>query len=213
MSDISGDEHGSVQSRHSGTEPGRLSIPMSEHRCAIESSANAMIITRAEPPHFIIEYVNPAFERITGYRAAEVIGRSATLVLPRRHDTCPMVSLRTQLLPFHRAWRVARWSERIGGIAATHAAAAVCRGGDQTDVPVAGGMRRDLPAAGQPRGSADAARIRVHRHEYHVFPTAARRKLPGRAARLDQPDHPVVREGVDRTIAASARSPWRPPWP
>ena len=47
---------------------------------AIEASANAIIITSALAPRYPIEYVNPAFERITGYVAADVIGRSPTLL-------------------------------------------------------------------------------------------------------------------------------------
>lgn len=44
---------------------------------AIEASANAIIITSAEAPHYVIEYVNPAFERITGYTEAESVGRDS----------------------------------------------------------------------------------------------------------------------------------------
>jgi len=47
---------------------------------AIEASANAMIITSAAAPDFVIEYVNPAFERITGYSAAEVLGRNCNFL-------------------------------------------------------------------------------------------------------------------------------------
>ncbi|MBI2311398.1 MAG: EAL domain-containing protein [Betaproteobacteria bacterium] len=43
---------------------------------AIESSVNAVIITSYGRPDNPIEYVNPAFERITGYSAAEVLGRN-----------------------------------------------------------------------------------------------------------------------------------------
>ncbi len=50
------------------------------HR-AIEASPNAVIITSAEAPDYPIEYVNPAFERMTGYAAQEVIGRSMRLLL------------------------------------------------------------------------------------------------------------------------------------
>jgi diguanylate cyclase (GGDEF)-like protein/PAS domain S-box-containing protein len=46
------------------------------HERSVEASANAMIITSAEGPDYAIEYVNPAFERISGYRAEEVIGRN-----------------------------------------------------------------------------------------------------------------------------------------
>ncbi|HEY0588478.1 MAG TPA: EAL domain-containing protein [Pseudoduganella sp.] len=42
---------------------------------AIESSTNAVMITAAEP-HNPVVYVNPAYERITGYRAAETLGNS-----------------------------------------------------------------------------------------------------------------------------------------
>ena len=41
----------------------------------IEVSSNAIIICSATAPDFAIEYVNPAFERITGYSASEVVGR------------------------------------------------------------------------------------------------------------------------------------------
>ena len=41
----------------------------------IEVSANAIILCSADAPGHLIEYVNPAFERITGYAASEVIGQ------------------------------------------------------------------------------------------------------------------------------------------
>jgi diguanylate cyclase (GGDEF)-like protein/PAS domain S-box-containing protein len=43
---------------------------------AIESSANGIVITDATQPDNPIDYVNPAFTRITGYAAAEVIGKN-----------------------------------------------------------------------------------------------------------------------------------------
>jgi diguanylate cyclase (GGDEF)-like protein/PAS domain S-box-containing protein len=42
---------------------------------AIESSVNAIVITDARAPGEPIVYVNPAFERITGFSAAEAVGR------------------------------------------------------------------------------------------------------------------------------------------
>jgi diguanylate cyclase (GGDEF)-like protein/PAS domain S-box-containing protein len=44
---------------------------------ALEASVNAILITNCTQPDNPIEYVNPAFERITGYSAAEVMGRNS----------------------------------------------------------------------------------------------------------------------------------------
>ncbi len=44
---------------------------------AIEASTSAIMICSAQAPDYPIEYINPAFERITGYTAQEVIGRSS----------------------------------------------------------------------------------------------------------------------------------------
>lgn len=46
---------------------------------AIEASTNAIIITSAQAPLYPIEYVNPAFEHITGYTAMEVTGRNSDM--------------------------------------------------------------------------------------------------------------------------------------
>ncbi len=42
---------------------------------AIDASTNAVVITAAGPEHPIV-YVNPAYERITGYRSGEALGHS-----------------------------------------------------------------------------------------------------------------------------------------
>jgi len=47
---------------------------------AIESSTNAVVITEAGSKSPMV-YVNPAFERITGYRADEALGRSPRMLL------------------------------------------------------------------------------------------------------------------------------------
>lgn len=51
-------------------------------RAAVEATGEAILITSAEiaPPGPRIEYVNPAFTRMTGYAAQEVLGRSPRLL-------------------------------------------------------------------------------------------------------------------------------------
>jgi diguanylate cyclase (GGDEF)-like protein/PAS domain S-box-containing protein len=44
---------------------------------ALHAASNGIVITRIDGHDCPIEYVNPAFERITGYRAEEVIGRDS----------------------------------------------------------------------------------------------------------------------------------------
>jgi len=50
---------------------------------AIEQAAEYVLMTDAEG---VILYVNPAFERITGYNAAEVIGKTPSLLKSDKHD-------------------------------------------------------------------------------------------------------------------------------
>ncbi|HLT99537.1 MAG TPA: EAL domain-containing protein [Burkholderiaceae bacterium] len=47
---------------------------------AIEASANAIVIASATKPGYPVDYVNPAFERMTGYSAEEVLGGSLRLM-------------------------------------------------------------------------------------------------------------------------------------
>jgi len=47
---------------------------------AIEFATNGILITDARSPHQPIIYVNPAFERLTGYSAEEVIGKNCSFL-------------------------------------------------------------------------------------------------------------------------------------
>lgn len=50
---------------------------------AVEQSANPIVITDVQG---MVEYVNPAFEQLTGYTAAEAVGRSLNILKSGRHD-------------------------------------------------------------------------------------------------------------------------------
>ncbi len=50
---------------------------------AIEQSSESVIITDTQG---IIEYVNPAFEKVTGYKAEEAIGQSPAILSSGKHD-------------------------------------------------------------------------------------------------------------------------------
>ena len=64
---------------------------------AIESSTNAIVITSTET-HIPIVYVNPAFERITGYRSEEVLGGSLRILVGADDDQPGIGELRAAVL-------------------------------------------------------------------------------------------------------------------
>ncbi len=64
---------------------------------AIESSANAIIISSAKLPDYLVEYVNPAFERITGYSASDMIGRNLEVLQGDDHDQIGLEEIRSAL--------------------------------------------------------------------------------------------------------------------
>lgn len=62
---------------------------------AVESAADALVVT--DPAKGIIQYVNPAFQRITGYSREEVIGRDLHFLDSGRHDQTFYQDLRRTL--------------------------------------------------------------------------------------------------------------------
>jgi diguanylate cyclase (GGDEF)-like protein/PAS domain S-box-containing protein len=56
------------------------------YRRAIDASANAVILVSATRPGYPIEYVNPAFERMRGYTAAESVGQRLDVAAEREPD-------------------------------------------------------------------------------------------------------------------------------
>ncbi|MBN2857240.1 MAG: PAS domain S-box protein [Candidatus Delongbacteria bacterium] len=64
-------------------EKKRISEQQSKLSIAINQSSEAIVITNKEG---IIEFVNPAFEKISGYRSSEVLGKKPSLLKSGRHD-------------------------------------------------------------------------------------------------------------------------------
>ncbi len=64
---------------------------------AIESSANGIMISDCSLPDKPITYVNPAFERITGYASVTVLGRNARFLVGQDTDQLPLEELRAAL--------------------------------------------------------------------------------------------------------------------
>ena len=64
---------------------------------AIESSINAICITDNLAPDNPIVYVNPAFERITGYSSQEVLGRNARLLQGTDFSQPELITVRAAL--------------------------------------------------------------------------------------------------------------------
>ena len=61
--------------RRSAEEANRLSSS------AVQASANGIMLLARKSDALVLEYVNPAFERITGYSAADVLGRDPEFLL------------------------------------------------------------------------------------------------------------------------------------
>lgn len=66
------------------TERKLLAEELKRLNTAIEQTPEAIIITDAEG---LIQYVNPAFEKITGYARCEVLGRTPRILKSDTHDT------------------------------------------------------------------------------------------------------------------------------
>lgn len=72
---------------------------------AVESAADALVVT--DPAMGIIQYVNPAFEKITGHTREEVVGRDLHLLDSGKHDEKFYETLR------HALRREGYWSGRL----------------------------------------------------------------------------------------------------
>ncbi|MCX4159261.1 MULTISPECIES: sensor domain-containing protein [Paraburkholderia] len=83
------------------TERKRADLALRLQSRALDASVNAILITAPSPSGNLIEYVNPAFMRITGYDPAEVIGQDCR-VLQRDDRDQEGVALIRQALAANR---------------------------------------------------------------------------------------------------------------
>jgi PAS domain S-box-containing protein len=76
--------------------PDRTAQALLNLRCAVDHCHDAVFIT---DPNGNIEFVNPAFEAMTGYSAQEAMGGSVGLIMPSDHsETPPFTSVLTEVL-------------------------------------------------------------------------------------------------------------------
>jgi diguanylate cyclase (GGDEF)-like protein/PAS domain S-box-containing protein len=64
---------------------------------ALHAASNGIVIARAEGADNPIEYVNPAFERISGYSAADAVGRDPRFMAAPGMDTAERAELRAAI--------------------------------------------------------------------------------------------------------------------
>jgi len=83
---------------------------------AIESSVNAVVIASSSGPDKPIEYVNPAFERMTGYAAAEALGRNANFLLGTDTDQPGFADIQAALAEQREAHATLRCYRKDGSL-------------------------------------------------------------------------------------------------
>lgn len=83
---------------------------------AIESSVNAIVVADFAKPDLPFEYVNPAFERITGYSAAEALGRNGCFLLREDRNQPGLREIRLALREQREGRAVLRNYRKDGGL-------------------------------------------------------------------------------------------------
>ncbi|GAB4232630.1 MAG: PAS domain S-box protein [Deltaproteobacteria bacterium] len=83
LRDAEGNIVAGIEAVRDVTERRRMEEERRRLAMAVEQSAEAMVVTDTEGT---IVYVNPAFERITGFSAAEAVGKNPRILRSGRHD-------------------------------------------------------------------------------------------------------------------------------
>ena len=93
------------------TERIRVEEELRVKQAAIEQSASAIMITSARGR---IEYVNPAFERASGYSSTELVGQNPSILKSGRHDATFYQNL-WETISSGRVWRGQFYNRRRDG--------------------------------------------------------------------------------------------------
>ncbi|WP_147652883.1 sensor domain-containing protein [Vulcaniibacterium gelatinicum] len=96
------------------TERNRAEAELHLLQRMVESSVTGIVIADASAPDLPIVYVNPAFERITGYRAAEALGRNCRFLQDEPRDEAALAAIRSALREARPAQVVLRNRRRDG---------------------------------------------------------------------------------------------------
>ncbi|MFZ2853726.1 MAG: EAL domain-containing protein [Rhodocyclaceae bacterium] len=114
------DENGLVQSfvamKEDISELKNVSMNLHLRERALESSSNGIMITSAAQLEHPITYVNPAFERITGYTASEVIGKNGRFLVRDDLNQKGLAEIRSALRERREGYAVLRNYRKDGAL-------------------------------------------------------------------------------------------------
>jgi PAS domain S-box-containing protein len=86
------------------------------HRRVVEASSEAVLITEAAPDDGRIVHVNPAFEALTGFSAAELVGHAPSLLQDLGPDGADWTSIREALRQRERLRQEAAFRRKDGSL-------------------------------------------------------------------------------------------------
>jgi diguanylate cyclase (GGDEF)-like protein/PAS domain S-box-containing protein len=98
------------------TERKRADLALRLQSRALDASVNAILITAPSPSGNLIEYVNPAFMRITGYDPAEVIGHDCRVLQRDDREQEGVASIRKALAANREVSAVVRNYRKDGAL-------------------------------------------------------------------------------------------------
>ncbi|WP_345812868.1 EAL domain-containing protein [Paraburkholderia sp. PREW-6R] len=98
------------------TERKRADLALRLQSRALDASVNAILITAPSPTGNLIEYVNPAFKRITGYDPAEVIGHDCRVLQRDDRDQEGVALIRQSLVTNREVSAVVRNYRKDGAL-------------------------------------------------------------------------------------------------